>query len=1117
MNADFIQYQAKNWLTLAKQYQTLSDKRKSNRVYNLLHDEQSKACLIALLDQSFRSKNAKRIHHQIKTIFNQYGIPKAFNPIERSLLWGLVQFGSVCPDTAVALFRWGLKQNTKDMVLSTEGRRLETHLKKRRDQGFKLNINLIGEEVLSQHDADEEFHSHMALLDHPDIDYISIKISAIVPRLTPLSFEHSVDILCERLAKMYQKANACSPPKFINLDMESYRDLRMTLSTFKRTLSQPEFHTTYAGIVIQTYLPDAHDVIEDLVQWAQNRVETGGSPIKVRIVKGANLDMERVDSDLNNLPVPVYSTKEEVDASFKTVLHYLVENNRMKAVHVGLGSQNVLDMSYCWELVKSHGCTDYFIFEMLEGMANDVALFLQKNVHQTLLYTPIVHPKNFYYALAYLFRRLDENTGKKNFLNYLAKLPDETASVTYLNGLFATSLDKMKTLRKSPVRTQNRQTETSTLTPEITPFKNEANTDFNLPHNLEWVRNAMAKWIDTPLVHPEKTDADELKTILTNAQTDPSGWNATSHAHREQILYSAATIIAQRRGDLIGLAAKETGKIAHEADVEISEAIDFARYYSQTAGEWLSQPDITVSPKGCIVVIAPWNFPIAIPLGGIFCALATGNTVIFKPAAQSSALGLAIAQCCWDAGVPKTALQLIHSSDSSVLKTLTASPIVSHIIFTGSTNTAYRIKASAPNTELSAETGGKNAYYISDLSDDDQAIKACIESAFSNSGQKCSACSILFVHKSKYHNPQFQSKLKDAVTTMRVGSQWDLATDIGPLVNEPSGELLQAMTECEGSSYWLLEPQLDPTNPKLMSPGIKYSVTPHDFSFKNELFGPILSVCCVDSIDHAIDWVNQGDYGLTSGIWTLDDAEQTKWANSVRAGNMYINRGITGAVVQRQPFGGMKKSCVGVGLKAGGPNYVSHCFKIQNATKSLSQHDIIQRYKVAATAMFQSHLHDPSHIYGEENILRYRPNPNTTYRIEPDDSIDSIELIITAAELANVTLTVSLNPDCPPSIQQRVQNSRHAIKIEPWKALASRLNSIERLRFTAPLTDDEKRTQIAGHHATIMDHIPSHNGRYELLFYLDEQSISRSYHRFGNTTQEKVKTTLKRKHTMTVA
>ncbi|MGL5272868.1 MAG: bifunctional proline dehydrogenase/L-glutamate gamma-semialdehyde dehydrogenase, partial [Phocaeicola sp.] len=854
-----------------------------------------------------------------------------------------------------------LRGDTSTMIIDEARPHLTKHLATRSEQHIGQNVNLLGEVVIGNGEADHRYHHYLEALESPDINYISVKISGIYAQTHALNYEESFPELVRRMCTLYQKAidfpyvdeKGNKHPKFINLDMEEYKDTHLTMRVFKEALSQPQFKDYSAGLVIQAYLPDAYLFQTELLEFAKERVANGGAPLKMRLVKGCNLEMESVISSLRGWANPILPSKVEVDANYLHILERALLPENAKVLRVGVASHNLFTIAYAYLLSQSLGTTEYMSFEMLEGMANHLWKAQRALGNQVILYTPVVKDEHFLNAVSYLVRRLDENTGPDNFLTYSFNLKPNTEQWNFLQKQFEEAYSLKDKVKPIPTRTQDRRKPLPPVAPSDV-MVNEPDTDFDLPANQRWVEDIFAKWEKTGNEEPEiiplqigdkevitekravykdrckedkvtvcemsQADANQIEEVLAAAASNKGGWHDTTLEERHRILYKAADNLAAMRGDLIGCMCAVTGKTVVEGDVEVSEAVDYARFYSTTLLPFAKMKTIDIKAKGTILVISPWNFPCAIPVGGVVAALAAGNSVILKPATVAAPVAALFAKAFFDAGVPKDAFQVVITTRDA-LKKLTTSPVIKHTILTGGTETAQAIAKANPVTPLSAETGGKNAMILTASGDRDKAIMNVVASAFGNAGQKCSACSLLLVEKTVYDDPTFKDKMIDCATSLKVGSVWEKGNIVGPMITNQNDKLLEALAKLEPGESWLVAPRFLDETKYILAPTIKWGVRPENFSFKTELFGPVLSVCRVEDLDEAIKLVNSLDYGLTSGLQSLDESEQAKWKNEIVAGNLYINRSITGAIVNRQPFGGMKLSAFGGGLKAGGPNY----------------------------------------------------------------------------------------------------------------------------------------------------------------------------------------------------
>jgi RHH-type proline utilization regulon transcriptional repressor/proline dehydrogenase/delta 1-pyrroline-5-carboxylate dehydrogenase len=1151
---------AKNFLQEADSELTPDEVKEQKKFASLVQTPEYKTFLSRMLDESSQIRDNGKLNKRVKQIIKEYGIPDFFNSFDRLLIRAYLAGGYLFPSIAMPIFKLKLRNETNKIIIAEERPKLTKHLQARRKSDIGQNVNLLGEVVLGDGEAETRYKHYLEALEEPDINYISIKLSGIYAQIHALSYEQNKRELSDKVAAVYQKAidypyldnTGEKRPKFVNLDMEEYKDTELTLEVFMEVLSRPEFKNYTAGIVVQAYLPDASGFQKRLLDFAKQRTAEGGAPIKMRLVKGANLQMESIISSLRGWPVPVYSTKSEVDANYLHILDIALLPENIKACRIGVASHNYFTIAYAHLLAEKNKVSEYVTFEMLEGMANNLPRVMRKLQKQIILYTPVVKANHFLNAISYLVRRLDENTGKDNFLSYTFNLKLDSPQWNFLADQFLEAWQLKDTIHTTPFRTQDRNKKPVPVK-DIQTFANEPDTDLDLPQNRQWALNVLKKWETTvngknfviPVQIGDRkaitkykkeyhdrsrndefvfceanlSSLEQIKEIITIAEKDASGWRKTTTDKRNEILHQVAENLSAKRGDLIGCMSAITGKTFTEGDVEVSEAIDFCRFYPLSMKHFDELKTVSYRPKGIILVIPPWNFPLAIPVGGVAAALSGGNTVILKPATVALPVAWKFAECFWNAGVPKDALQVVCPAERTSLDYLTAHPAIKQVILTGGTDTAFRLLKNSPRTPLSAETGGKNAIIITANADQDHAILNAVSSAFSNAGQKCSACSLLLVDKKTYNNPSFQSKLKDAVTSLRAGSVWDTMNYVGPMIDNKNEKLLYAIEHLEEGESWLVAPEFVDEKKYILKPTVKWGVKPTSYTFKNELFAPLLSVVCIDDLEQGIEYANSSEYGLTAGLQSLNEEEQIRWKNSIEAGNLYINRGITGAIVRRQPFGGMKRSAFGGGIKAGGPNYVS-CFvefterNIPEVKQTTVWGNLIPDQKEKdrvnfAFANYQkiredefSQERDISHIYGEENIFRYLPLKSVGFRIRENDRPADILLVLIAASTTGTPLYVSVseNNTNREIIEKGIVFLQGSIQVvlQEEPVFIDEMAQYERIRtVSAELPDAfyQKAAELGKH---IASGRPLIEGRLELLHYLKEQSIAYEYHRYGS-------------------
>ena len=1161
---------AKQFLAKSEKEISTEELKEQKKYAILIQNPNDKALLSKLLDESSQIKDNKKLALRMKVLIEKYGVPEFFSSTDAYMLKLFTAFGYWFDFIAVPIFKKRLRTDTSKVIINEKPSLLNEHLNSRRKQNIGQNVNLLGEVVLGNGEANYRYEHYLEALKDPRINYISIKISGIYAQINPLNYEQNKIELCERLARIYQQAidfkyindKGEQVNKFINLDMEEYKDTELTLDVFKTVLSYPQFKNFSAGIVIQAYLPDAWDFQTELLEFSNKRFSEGGAPLKMRLVKGANLQMETIVSSLKGWENPILDTKIKVDANYLHILDRALLPENAKAMHIGVASHNFFSIAYAYLLAQKNGVEDYVTFEMLEGMANHLPRVMRQLGKQIILYTPVVNDEHFLNAVSYLVRRLDENTGVDNFLSYSFNLKVDSKQWNFLESQFVEAYIQKDKLVSKPNRTQNRQSQKS-KTIDIQhvkeKFSNEPDTNFDLKQNRLWAESIRKNWMKSPnetayeipiqigekdffsenkysyydrsqaeevcVCKANLSNSEQIKEIIQVATADAGNWRKTELEKRHQTLLQVAENLAEKRGHLIGCMSAITGKTILEGDVEVSEAIDFCRYYPETMQQFALLKSITIQPKGIILVIPPWNFPLAIPVGGVAAALAGGNTVILKPATVALPVAWEFAKCFWDAGVPKDALQVVCTDGREPLNLLTAHPAIKHIILTGGTDTAFRLLANNPTCMLSAETGGKNAIILTASGDSDHAIQNIISSAFSNAGQKCSACSLLILEKEVYNDASFKSKLIDAVTSMQTGSVWNGGNIVGPMITSNNDKLLHAIHNLEEGEWWLVKPEFVDEKKYILKPCVKWGVKPDSFTFKNELFAPLLGVVCMDDLAHGIKLVNSGEFGLTSGLQSLDESEQELWKNKIEAGNLYINRGITGAIVSRQPFGGMKRSAFGGGIKAGGPNYVSCFVNIENNknfTDSTQKIDI-GGYKTYASILraddkilfengIRSYLYnfknefsierDIHDLVGEQNIFRYLPLKNMLFRVYEKDELFEVLMIMVASKISKTAMTVSISAADNKLNTLRTLFDKKQIIIQNESEFIYSMEKFERIRTCSPDLALEVYKKAAELGKYIASNKALAEGRVELLHYLKEQSVTFEYHRYGSITEK---------------
>lgn len=1144
---------------------TKEDRKRQFGLFRMKKDPVGKAFLTTMLDQCFRSRDHRRMANQIIYLLSLFGAPKFLGLFRRLKLRLCAVFGEKFPQMITLMAMRELKSEAAKMMAFRGKNLLFRYIKSQKQRGIRVNLGDFRGASSGEQEAEQRLNAYLRDLENPWIDEISVTISAIYSQINLLDYDNTLDTLATRLRTLYQAAIANKTKradgsvcfKLVILDIEAYRDVRLTKDVFMKVLSEPPFHLLSAGIVLQAYLPDVQKIQKELTEWATRRIENGGAPIKIRILKGGSMIVEQIEASLHGWIQAPYHHKVEADANYRSMMLYGCQSEHVRAVHIGVATHNVFDIAFAMLLRMEHGAEKEVTFEMLKGRANHTQDIVHVLTRALLLFCAPIKSRQLQSGIPYLIRRLDESVGADTFSAHSFTLIPHSQEWKEQVLLFRSGCSMIGEVQQTPRRRQERLTPVSEF--HVKPFfENEPDIDTTLVSNQLFVKDVFRRWgrkqfepiplvidgkhitrgVSTGRGHdPSKTDQTlytyhlaswrEIDQALACAKRWESSWRQKPVAERCAVLSTVSQKLCEKRGDLIGVMVADGGKSIMEADVEHGEAVDSAKYYAHLMEHLSNFIDIGWTPKGTVCVLSPWNFPISIPCGSICSALVTGHCVLFKPAIETVLAGWELVNIFWDAGIPKEVLQFIPCRDRSVHSQLIRDHRINQVILTGATHTAHQLVQLRPNLDLCAETGGKNALIISALGDRDLAISNLIESAFAHSGQKCNSVSLAILEKEVYEDPQFRRQLRDAAQSLKVGSAWDLSSRVTPLVRAPSEDLTRGLTTLESGEFWLLKPNKLHSDAHLWSPGIKFGVRKGSYMHQTELLGPVLGVMCADHIEHAIELANSTPYGLVSGLHSLDGREKRKWQKLITTGNGYINRDTTGRSVFRQPFGGCKGSSYGRGYKRGGPNYLVQLMHakqtglpkeklplgdwVNHLSRFLEKFDLsaeqlgIWYASVSSYAFFYQQFKrskDPSKRVGQDNFLLYLSHKKLLFRIGPTVSPLDYLRVFAAALTCETRLEVSWEKS-PEAKRLNVSWETFlpifSIVEEGEAAFIKRMHvgHVKRVRMLE--NPSEQIGEVATKTHTYIDHAPvCANGRIELLHYMREMTLSIDYHRYGS-------------------
>jgi RHH-type proline utilization regulon transcriptional repressor/proline dehydrogenase/delta 1-pyrroline-5-carboxylate dehydrogenase len=1080
------------------------DKASRKRFTRLFKDPRAIPVTVSLTDEVMRITSAKdsvRILRKAAKDSTVAGFG-LFNTIGLKLI---ALISRALPKPVLFVVHTQVRLLSKGIILPAESKKLSRQIKKRAKKGIRLNINVLGEAVLGESEASERLGRVIQMMQRPEVDYVSVKLSSVESQIIPLDRNGTLKRVSERLRHIYRTSIATNT--FVNLDMEEFRDLRLTVDAFKLVLSEGEFKSLYAGLVLQAYLPESHNVFAELVEWSLERYRRYGGVIKIRLVKGANLAMERAEAELHGWAAAPYKSKTDVDASYSRLLDTALRPEHAKAVRIGVASHNLFHVSFALEIAKKRNVMEQLDLEMLEGMANSEALAIAKRSIRIILYAPVTKADDFASAVAYLVRRLDENTSIENYLRASFEIGSNPARIKEQSDRFLASASDRHVIFTESIRHKNYKFLVNDH------FENAPNADITrldfqnkLDKKIEAVLKLRMKEIPIVIDGEEIFDRiqiqgydpgdnakiwykysvarlSDIDLATKKAKQSLATWNEIGAQGRAKILKKFAQIAHNEQEETIAIMARDAGKTVAEADPEVSEAIDFANYYALSA--IALDLERQSSPVGVVLVVPPWNFPYAIPSGGTCAALAAGNTVIFKSAPETVATAWHLVNQLWRAGVPKDVLHFVSTEDNEVGQALVSHQDVNAVILTGSYNTALLFSSWKNELNLLAETSGKNAMVLTACCDIDMAVKDLVQSAFGHAGQKCSAASLAIVDKNIYDSPNFKKQLIDAVKSLKVGPGHEYSTMVGPIIKNAESNLRRALTQLDEGEHWLLQPeQLDEAGLR-WSPGVKTGVKAGSWSHLNEWFGPVLAIMVSPDLNTSINWQNATDYGLTAGIQSLDPAECEYWIENVEAGNLYVNRGVTGAIVNRQPFGGWRRSSVGATAKAGGANYVATLRNWNHVNHFLPMKEAANKWLKSTGELAL----DNSSLSVEQNIHRYRRfKKGFLIRIESGTSKDELDFL----NWLNIDLAVmtclssnSLIPNLANLVVESVEEFvEHAIQFDRVRWLSAEQPPVSELMKNGISCDRRSLTS---------------RGDIEISRWFLEQSVSITQHRYGNT------------------
>lgn len=918
-----------------------------------MKNEKFKTNMFRFVDVLPALRSGDDVATHLKEYFSEGGkteLPAVFN-------MGL-GLGSLAPSLMAGAIKKNVTAMAKMFITGENPQEALAVLKKARKNNLTFTVDILGEATLSEKEALEYQKRYMDLIEWlakdaqswseiPQLDRdadgpipkinVSVKMTALYSQINDKAWDETKTILKNRLRPLFKRGMELGV--FINLDMEHYAVKHLTVEVFKELINEPELRNyRFFGCVVQAYLRDSFQDIKELTDFARQR----GTPFTIRLVKGAYWDSETIESKQRDWPIPVYTIKAESDANYEQCALYILEN--YKHIRVALASHNVRSLSAALVKAEQLGLPkNAFEIQMLYGMAEPIKKTFADMGYRVREYAPV---GELIPGMAYLVRRLLENTSNES----------------WLRGKFAESKTTAELLKDPSVGL----TPTSPIPQKTHAFNNEPFLDFAVEEVRTNTEKAVAELnLSLPKTVQPVIDGKVLKSENIFRRLNPSNtakvvaevqmatiemaeaamqsahkayntWKKVSAFNRAAYLDRAADLMAKNKYKLMATQIIEVGKPWAEADGDVAEAIDFLRYYANHMRE-MQKPlrvghapgeisHYMYKPRGVVAVIAPWNFPLAILTGQVAAAIVTGNTVVMKPAEQSSLVAQGLMDILKQVGLPAGVVQFLPGYGEEVGDYIVKHKNTTTIAFTGSKAVGLLIARNASVVQPGQqhvkrciiEMGGKNAVIVDNDADLDEAVDGVLYSGFGFSGQKCSAASRVIVLQDVYE--KFVERLVEAASSLQIFSAENPKAYLGPVVDEEAHQRLLGVIDQAAQKYKILYKSTAPTGGYFVPITIIGDAKGNDDVAQNEFFGPIMTVLKAKDLDEAIQIANSTEYALTGGMYSRSPANIEKVKEELEVGNMYINRGITGAMVDRHPFGGFKMS--GIGSKTGGPDYL---------------------------------------------------------------------------------------------------------------------------------------------------------------------------------------------------
>lgn len=1097
------------------------------KMQHIIENPEYKALFMELLDSSVLSNNPAHSHKLIERILRRYEFGEFFTLYEKMLLYIFLQVGRYAPSLSVPFF---IKQIRKEAGLM-----MRFSMPTSSPKSHIANYYFIAKKALSQEIIKDNITMCKKALDNSHITHISIKPSAFFTQMWEGSFIHSRDELARSLKELFayasQQSQAQNLPKIITLDMEEHRFLQLSVSAFMEALSG--YSELEAGIALQAYIPESFSYLMQLCDYAKARVDSGGKPVHIRLVKGANMQAEKFYAAKHNGRLPMFSQKLCTDANYKKMLHYLIDNAHYRHTKLGVASHNVFELAYAYMLLQHCVEPEYrehFVFEMSMGISMQASRILGE-YHTLMLYTPVCDTSSFQEAIAYLLRRLDENTGEENFMaSYYAMRVGDSAWQAQ-KAMFLDSLAYIPKLSCAPIAVQDRA---AVLDLQSSDGVYETDTEFFAQANYQWLTEALAQELPKDTIQATYIkeaqmlygfDGREIRKVAFAKGFDENIVPASlSRLENLIAIFNKAThLLQEKRGQIITTAALEIGKVPMQTDMEISELITLLRFYPKSLQDLCdTHAHTSFMPKGRGLVIGSAHSHLSISFAPVLASLACGDQVVFKPSSLVISSSYMVCECLWEAGIPRDMLCFTPMQREDFRQALAnmRTDLFAFVVGFGKGSSLESIATAQPMLPLIAHPTATNAMIITQLADYDQAIKHAISSAFFYGGVGVRKLSVLIVEQSVLDDTGFMQGVLACARSLHYGTPYALQNALGVVLD--SNHALEAI-----QGAFALKPQRDG---QYMGAGIIYASANELSAIDRYL--PLLYIIKADDIKHAIALANT----LDSNICVLESRDEDEWVyfrKNAKAHTLLINEPTihtASAKIITTPSGSLSHTI-------GTYNDIIHFVRpVPNACdenlatsiiepkfkRLLASGDIVDSRRKAlenALKKAKSYVyyrntefmlsHDCALEYGAKHLLDYKAISTLAYRVSSNDSLEDVLGVIIGAQACKVELIVSfeaIDEDLA-FLRENLAGLGLIAKFvqESLQDFIARIpqNDVIRYHTKASAMDSIYQAAAISHKRIIPDK-PLDNGRFELLWYYRERVISIVHHRYGVFAENKL-------------